>query len=1633
MTSAADALGTSPTELDGRVASQQELDRARAIATLLEAIAADPLVEGGARLHDLAEVLLYPLRDGVAALAAVRRAQTLGRTYGLARTHRRAAIQTRSDDEVLLALESEARLATTPVQRAALESHRGVLLELVVGSEGAAKRAFETALEQDAGSVDAQLGLVRLALRENDPGAASKHVMAVAAVCEQASVRAELMLFAARLAEKAGRLDEARGIAAQASTHDKNLAAALFFHERQHGGVDDARAACEQMKASIEAGLLEPADGWLEIGLLAKYALSDQALAEQAFEAVSAGAGVAARSARAELVEIWAARGRVDDAVRVATELAMSAEGPLDKAIAFTEVGRLYESLPDEAEHVEAAAQSYRSAIEAVPSYLPALEGAGRTHGRLNDRERQVWAHVSEAEQAVSPMDRAVALRRAAELLLRDDANGDEGLALLEQAWAAAPGHEGIFSLLERVLRRRGAWPRLRVLYEEELARPLAPARRARLLMRLGPLCTEQLADPARAVAAYQEVAGLSASVRDLALAELERVFEDVGDLPALEDALANLSTSTTDPVQLASLEERLAELRDAQGDAKGALELYRRAIERAPNTHSVLASAGRAFGRAKDWPSLLALYDRTVRDGSTTERVTYGYKAAMLQAFQLGDVPGGIARLEAVLADSPRHAPTLVALSTLYTRAKRWSELFTVSAALPATPVQRVRRAVIAELAGLHEQALEIWSTLEREGVGASRPARARLLGKLGRWAELAQTYQQAAQDGPPARAAHARYRAAELWAERCSERGRALALTDGLAPATAFVLAWGHGRGEAMVELTQIAESLPEAGLRAALLGELAVMHRGGAEADDAMQRWSKAAPQNPAASLYEDERCEAMGDRAGLIERLRQRLRTSDGDEETQARSSARLATLLQEVGGGREAIDALERAAASPFVPVPALLDLTRLYAELGDIPRLQTALQALAEALPEGSARALCLRALAHSYLLVGDRERAAAMLEWALRTDACDFTALRSLAALVETTEPMRMIAPLVRAWESEPAGPQRVQIGVAVAVRMLRVGRYDNARDCLHRVLADAPEHFGALLTSAELEQRAQRWSEAATYLERIADHSEAEPTTVREAMEKLVELQLGPLQNPQAARASSAKLCAITDNDIGALTLALRAAEAAGAIDDTESLLRRLIESPQVTEDARAGHQLALASQLDSHRNDSLAAIDVLSNIRLPSRRREAIERLMALGEKTNRWDLAAAALEQTLDRHVDDSARLDSAWEVAIRTRLAELLDGPLERQEAAARQYERIVALDPKQLPALLRLAELVAAEPDKAIVHQRALLVADPSRLVTYRTLRGLALTTNDEDTAFLVEAVLEGAGIADEEETYFYQQRRGRLGPTLEAGLQVADLDLLAPERALPALRLLATVASALAQVFPIDLAYYGITESAVADSPLSARVGGIANVLGMGSFRLDLVSNRVGACAEVGVPPRLLAPRSLEEAPPREQMFLLGEIAARAAFGFAIGDPRRANAITPTLLEYVVWACFELSSSDGSSPFRGKAVYEDIRRRLSATVSAEEKTEASAIVAAQGSNRDVNGAELLAAMNAAAFRAGAFMGHDPAVALASSRQREGITASGIDALPEGVRAVLPFLLSSQHLELRRRLGMGVR
>ena len=1608
-----------------------------------------------AQLHfDIGSLLGLNLDDVAGALEAMREAfRRDPKSWPIAMGYVKAAVRAESVPDCLAALEGAARVVPA-AQRASLELERGRLIALHLHQPQAAQAAFVAALEASPGDPGALWELERLALSGRDLRQASATAKALAESNTDPKLAAEHLARAARHLERAGDHDAALSLAMQALVQSPMSPAVSFVAERLLDRVGRIQELIRLREQQIAQHSVVPAEAHLDIGLLARYRLGDRARAIAAFSALIADEDPTVdphsrQLALRELSALHEREGAWEPLILVEEERARSDLEPADRATIWHRIGLVrLDKMADR----DGALRAFEAALADDPCCAPALEGAGRLYLQNGDVDRLVAMHRKEAEHTASAADRALALLRAGVLMVEMPEREDEGIATLLEARSTRPGQLAAFVALERTLRRRGDVEGLAALYDDEIACVPDSRRRRRLLAELGSLASGPLADTDRAIAAFETAVAMAVPAVPEELVRLADLYEEKGDLDGVTRTLSALIEAETDPAEKAFHYERLAQAAERADDGEAALAAYRSAIEIAPASHPIHALAGRAFLRAGRHEALVTLFEAGGRDGTHGERATWLAKAAEVLARRLSRKDDAIALLSQALELDPSHRAARRLLASLYTEAERWADLKGILEGQSEDPPALLQLAALAEADGETARAMALYGVAYRGGARSARAAYLRLVARMSGWAELHAHYRNVSQDAVGA--ATAGYRAAEICAEELQQPGEASELlTRAMGDDQQQLWAWWSMNvplvdGERVNETLEILERLegliadPAAryammARRASLLGRLGLGAHGQEEELALRRRQLAVQPRDPVALVHAELALERRRDRQGLVALWRGILEALDPSAAAAIRAALGLA--LRELGALREATDAVETALGHEHGHDRPLLRLVlvELWRMLGDDAEVIGALEGLAQTLPQGAARALCMRRIGERILASDVSDAGAAnAFEAALRTDPTDYESLVKLDGMVtDETGDARIVDALMRGLSAEQEPGNVAILGTTLAARLIASGRLELAAETVERVLADEPTALGALMVLAELLFITKRYADADQVFEQIADHEGASPAISGRALARLAVLRSRELGDTERAAAALDRLGDLSDLDRRTQDLGIEARSAIGDHEGACASIVRLLDDDVLTEDERVEYLFRLAVLREERLNDVAGAIAALAEIRSERYRPEAASRLLLLGEKTGRWDLASAALETALEGELAG----DREWEVTIRSRLASLLEGPLGRPAAAIRHYERMLQLSPARIDVLERLAELAAADDaERAIAYRQRLLEAAPEDVDSYRALRQLFLRAGDLDGAFCAEAVLEALGAASDEESYFYKQRRVFLPRGYESRLQGDQIDRMVPGINRPAVDLLRAMAEPLAAAFPIDRGGYGLgLAEGEPSAPLAAVVREVANVFGVDDYDVQMVAPSLGPAIELGGRPVFLLPRNLEQALVREQCFVAGALMFRSREAGAIADPRRLNPLGVRSLGFLLWAACELCLDDYHCPAGDNAMFVDIKRRLSQAwpVSRRAAMADAARCLVTGPGLDV--AALIQQWHLGAARAAVLMAQDPAVALSCLQRyenmfREPEQVGSTSRLPAPLMGLLPFVVSAEHLAIRAQLVMGV-
>ena len=1520
---------------------------------------------------EVGSVLGFPLGERRVALEALRQAHRRWRAPHLVRAYRKAALRADQLEEALIALDAEIELASDPAALASLHVARAEVLERL-DERPAARAAFSEALSCQESHLAALEGLERLAPDERE---AARWARAQSQSTSDPSVSAEHAARAAMLLlglEDPSAVAEARELARKARLHAPSSPTVLR-------ALEDAlarQAVDSELPALREAQLIQGAvaaeAGWLDLAIVARYRLDDIARARKALHNLLDTAGLQDELrlfALTELSELLLQSGELSELARIEEERIPLLPAGTPRAAAWDRLARICAgALSDPIR----AADAYAEALREDGGYSPASRGAQRLAHRQGDAKRLAELRVHEAQHASDPVHRALAQLAAGSALARDEARRDEGIRMLRQAYDALPLHLGPYIELQAALRAADDHAGLMALYRDELERTDEPSRQAALLERIGHLASQALDDVDAAMEAYREAASLRAGdiAEPEALVRLVELQSARGASKELATTLEEIANRAIDPQRMASWLERLAATQVELGELAAATATFRRAFALATSDHPVFRAAERAFWLHADDENLVALL-RTCTEQGGPGRADALVMTAEVHAAK-GELEAAIDALEAVLEVRPTRSDARELLAHLLRRRKDWGRLRTTLAP-PDNAVDALRAAAVAEASGDDAAARTGYEAVERLGLrSASLPA-ARAGGHRtsappeseGLWTHIARRFD------PD---------------DESAERSLQWLIDRTIDAALKSHLAWQRARR--LDRLERYDEALE--------LRRLALEGRA----------------RDPILLTEVESSLEARGDVEGLVSLYERRLEDGRLDPSFEAFLHVQLGALYEAEGRPRQAIDALEHAfELDAEATLAGRVALVRLHRSLGDETAYQVAMMSLSQSLPPGPLRATCLRRLATHLEDAGNIEAAAVNYEAVLHAHPTDPLSLAALERILPALgEDERLIDPLMRALFAETDPQRRAVLGSHLAVRLIVQGRRGPARDAVDQILSTDPTQLEALMLSAELHEREADWDGALSSLEILLARVGLDEAIRVEAIRRAVRVAVLAGQRERAESIAKALGAAVDTQGLDAFI------DVYSALEKWDRVAPALRERMDRTADPfdKTAFQLRLARVQEENLNDPKAALATLSEVQVTADQSATFEQVLRLGERTGRWDLAAEALENALT-----AGHLDKEFELAVRRRLAALLEGPLERPDQALAHFQRILELDPGA-PVRERLVQL-ADDPRKAIEHLRVLLSQRPDDAERYRELRLRFLDAGIEDGAFCAEAVLLGLGAANEEEEYFYRRRRARLMRQLPADpLTPEELASLFPHH--PVIDALRALSPALGQVFPVDLAAYGL------DEPTSAGPAGdlVRSVARLFDVRLHVLSmpGRLAPATEPGLwmrgetRPAVLLPESIGQLVRREQLFLAGVLAGRVAAHGVLFDASRIAPTSEREVAYLIDAARAVFT-DAKPRFEG-AVFDDLRARL---VRADlQREDVAGALRDVGDEPDLAGAAQL--LDVGAARCGVLTAVDPAVAIQALRDHATLFARGpLDA----VRAI-PYAVSEEHLAIRKRL-----
>jgi tetratricopeptide (TPR) repeat protein len=650
----------------------------------------------------------------------------------------------------VLHLDQEIRATRHPREAAALYRERGQLVEASFNDLTAAQQCYQAALKATPRDLAVLRAVERVSLGRGDLfwliGNLETQLEVLADPAAVAGVLHDLALLETR---HRGDLALAGDllIAASELTPGRPLLADDMFRVAEVAG--DAELMLQALEAAAECRAPQ-----FRAMPLARASVMLRELKERgaALELLKSAARAQPHNVSLwrSLEELAMATGRYEVALEACVrqlEAVGSDEEPASRAELYYRLGKLSLFRLDRSMD---GLSAMRKTLRLLPGHVPAIEDTGRflnAGGMFAQLLELVKLEIATAADAgLTSEEVALAHLRAGQIMEERLGELEQARDYYEQAIDANPAYRPARDRLERLLHQLGDAEGLRAYYARELEHAQTDVRRTFLLGVLAKLYAPD-ENPNEAIR-YLEQRLRFAPDHLPSLQQLARLLARAGRSDELLAVTGQEIALTESPPRKAKLLHRAGELALEAGDSDRARAYFTRALEVVDDHLPSLGRLGDLLRTQQDWPALVELLRKKLLYANDRGRqVGLQLEIATLLASKLEQPADALIELQALLRRWPRHLPALHAAERISEALGRTDLLVglieqhiaTVSGprtrALLLHRAARLRSRTNDEEGAIRDlvRALELWPQL-----GVARALLLQLYEKLGRSREL-------------------------------------------------------------------------------------------------------------------------------------------------------------------------------------------------------------------------------------------------------------------------------------------------------------------------------------------------------------------------------------------------------------------------------------------------------------------------------------------------------------------------------------------------------------------------------------------------------------------------------------------------------------------------------------------------------------------------------------------------------------------------------------------------------------------------------------------------------------------------------------------------------------------------------
>ena len=386
------------------------------------------------------------------------------------------------------------------------------------------------------------------------------------------------------------------------------------------------------------------------------------------------------RDALTALARLLAGAGQLRQRLEVLAALADLTESKSERAALHREMAAGHEDLGE----VDRAADHLESALSNQPGAAADYQRLATMYLSLGQIRAAIDAQIRRADLCQGGERAELLLEIAA---LYEGALSDPGRAIdfCVLAERAAPDHLAALRTLVRLYQARDDFDAAASALERWAGAAHEPTERAELLARAAELCRRELGDLARAGRLLGTALELAPGHTG-ALAGLARLWHEQGDLQRAASLFDEAQAAAATTEQRAALYLEAAQLRHQRGDAAGAVELYRSALETDPDLHAAAEPLADLLWQEGQLGEVVGLYEELLKAPPADPAVALERHQRLAQAYRtLGLDRRALLATRRALVLAPDHADLLRMEADLCFRTEAWADAAACTEALLA------------------------------------------------------------------------------------------------------------------------------------------------------------------------------------------------------------------------------------------------------------------------------------------------------------------------------------------------------------------------------------------------------------------------------------------------------------------------------------------------------------------------------------------------------------------------------------------------------------------------------------------------------------------------------------------------------------------------------------------------------------------------------------------------------------------------------------------------------------------------------------------------------------------------------------------------------------------------------------